>query len=131
MQMNELKQEGFDKEAQTESDESYGNISEKTSIAGDKPGEKLYSSEPEKLETHENAEEFSLKLKGTEDESGTKRDTISTGKGEAATKRILPRVDYDDSVQLSAQQKEDDSLERTLIPLEYEEIIKKIHSEKE
>ncbi|KKN19420.1 hypothetical protein LCGC14_0945980, partial [marine sediment metagenome] len=91
----------------------------------------LYSSEPEKIETPESAEKFKLKLEGIKDESGAKRETVSTGKGEATTKRRLPTVGYDDTVELSKQQAEEDAIKKTSIPLEYEEIIKKIHSEKE
>jgi len=72
-----------------------------------------------------------LKLEGIKDESGAKRETVSTGKGEATTKRRLPTVGYDDTVELSKQQAEEDAIKKTSIPLEYEEIIKKIHSEKE
>ena len=99
---------------------------------GDKPGEKLYSSKPEKIETPEGAEKMELKLEGINDELGTARETISTGKGKpAAIRKKLPTVGYDDTVKLSTQQAEDDAIRKTSIPLEYEEIIKRIHSDKE
>jgi hypothetical protein len=44
---------------------------------------------------------------------------------------MLPTVGYDSAARLSTQQAEDDTLKKTSIPLEYEEIIKQIHSEKE
>ena len=46
-------------------------------------------------------------------------------------KEKLPTVGYDDTVKLSTQQAEDDAIRKTSIPLEYEEIIKRIHSDKE
>ncbi len=129
--ISKLKQEGIDKEKQRESNELRRDISEIAAIPGSEPGKKLYSSEPEKIETPESAEKFKLKLEGIKDESGAKRETVSTGKGEATTKRRLPTVGYDDTVELSKQQAEEDAIKKTSIPLEYEEIIKKIHSEKE
>jgi hypothetical protein len=100
---------------------------------GDKPGEQLYSSEPETLAASEGAEKMELKVEGVKDELGTARETISTGKGEPVTakRRKLPTVGYDDTVKLSEEQAEDDALRKTSIPLEYEDIIKKIHSDKE
>ncbi|MFQ5714131.1 MAG: hypothetical protein ACE5GU_08875, partial [Candidatus Scalinduaceae bacterium] len=129
--ISKLKHEGIDKKEQKESNELRRDISEIAATPGSEPGKKLYSSEPEKIETPESAEKFKLKLEGIKDESGAKRETVSTGKGEATTKRRLPTVGYDDTVELSKQQAEEDALKKTSIPLEYEEIIKKIHSEKE
>lgn len=129
--ISKLKQESVDIEEQEKSKEFEGRHSEVAVTGGTKPGEKLYSSEPEKIETPESAEKLKVKLKGIKDEFGTKRETISTGKGEPAIKRKLPTVGYDDAVKLSTQQAEDDVIKKTSIPLEYEEIIKKIHSDKE
>jgi hypothetical protein len=100
---------------------------------GDQPGGQLYSSKPEKIETPEGAEKIELKVEGTKDELGIARETISTGKGKpvAAKRRKLPTVGYDDTVKLSEEQAEDDAMRKTSIPLEYEDIIKKIHSDKE
>jgi hypothetical protein len=128
--ISKLKLEDIDKKDQRESNE-LGDISEIAAVPGSEPGKELYSSEPENIETPEGAEKFNLKLKGTKDESGAKRETVSTGKGKATAKRKLPTVGYDDTVGLSTQQAEDDTLKKTSIPLEYEEIIKNIHSEKE
>ncbi|MFQ5964655.1 MAG: hypothetical protein ACE5KZ_10250, partial [Candidatus Scalinduaceae bacterium] len=116
---------------QNKSNEPQESISGVITKGGSERGKELYSSEPEKIETPENAEALKLKVKGFKDESGAKRETISTGKGTASTKRRLPLVNYDNAVKLSTQQAEDEALRKTSIPLEYEEIIKKIHSEKE
>jgi hypothetical protein len=129
--ISELKPEGIDKAEQKDSNELQKNISGIVAAPGSEPGKKLYSSEPEKIETPENAEKFKLQLKGVKEESGAKRETVSTGKGKATTKRMLPTVGYDSAARLSTQQAEDDTLKKTSIPLEYEEIIKQIHSEKE
>ncbi|MEE9605351.1 MAG: hypothetical protein V3V70_07245 [Candidatus Scalindua sp.] len=130
--ISELKPEGIDKaEQKKDSNELQRGISGITATPGSEPGKKLYSSEPEKIETPENAEKFKLQLKGTKEESGAPRETVSTGKGKATTKRKLPTVGYDSAARLSTQQAEDDTLKKTSIPLEYEEIIKQIHSEKE
>jgi hypothetical protein len=129
--ISELKPEGIDKAEQKDSNELQRGISGIAATPGSEPGKKLYSSEPEKIETPENAEKFKLQLKGAKDESGAKRETVSTGKGKATTKRMLPTVGYDSAARLSTQQVEDDTLKKTSIPLEYEEIIKQIHSEKE
>jgi hypothetical protein len=105
---------------------------EKVSPAGDKPGGKLYSAEPEKIESPENAENMKMRIAGEEDELGTLRETVSTGKGKPSKKRRrLPTVGYDDKVTRSKEQAEDDAIRKTSIPLEYEDIIKKIHSDKE
>ena len=113
--------------------EKLGEIGEMAVPGGDKPGEQLYSSEPEKLVTSEGTEKMELKVEGVKDELGTARETISTGKGEPVTakRRKLPTVGYDDTVKLSEEQAEDDAMRKTSIPLEYEDIIKKIHSDKE
>jgi hypothetical protein len=118
---------------QEQTKEKLGEIGEIAVPGGDKPGEKLYSSEPEKIVTTEGAEKMELKVEGTKDEHGTARETISTGKGEPVTakRRKLPTVGYDDTVKLSKEQAEDDAIRKTSIPLEYEDIIKKIHSDKE
>ncbi len=129
--ISELKPEGIDKAEQNDSNELQRGISGIAATPGNEPGKKLYSSEPEKIETSENAEKFKLQLKGTKEESGAKRETVSTGKGKATTKRMLPTVGYDSAARLNIQQAEDDTLKKTSIPLEYEEIIKQIHSEKE
>ncbi len=108
------------------------NIDEVVSPGGDKPGEKLYSSEPEKIGVSESDERMDVKIEGSLDESGTARETISTGEGKpAATRRKLPTVGYDDKVELSNEQEDDDAIRKTSIPLEYEDIIKDIHSDKE
>jgi hypothetical protein len=105
---------------------------EEVARAGDKPGGKLYSAEPEKIESPENAENMKMKIEGEQDEHGTLRETISTGKGKPSKKRRkLPTVGYDDTVKRSEEQAEDDAIRKTSIPLEYEDIIKKIHSDKE
>ena len=105
---------------------------EKVAPAGDKPGEKLYSAEPEKIESPENAENMKMKIEGEKDELGTLRETVSTGKGKPSkTRRKLPTVGYDDTVEVSKEQAEDDAIRKTSIPLEYEDIIKKIHTDKE
>jgi hypothetical protein len=113
--------------------EKLGEIGEMAVPGGDKPGEQLYSSEPEKIVTSEGTEKMELKVEGVKDELGTARETISTGKGEPVTakRRKLPTVGYDDTVKLSEEQAEDDAMRKTSIPLEYEDIIKKIHSDKE
>jgi hypothetical protein len=113
--------------------EKLGEIGEIAMPGGDKPGEQLYSSEPEKIVTSEGSEKMELKVEGTKDELGTARETISIGKGEPVTakRRKLPTVGYDDTVKLSEEQAEDDAMRKTSIPLEYEDIIKKIHSDKE
>jgi hypothetical protein len=118
---------------QEQTKEKLGEIGEIAVPGGDKPGEKLYSSEPEKIVTTEGAEKMELKVEGTKDEHGTTRETISTGKGEPVTakRRKLPTVGYNDTVKLSEEQAEDDAMRKTSIPLEYEDIIKKIHSDKE
>jgi hypothetical protein len=110
-----------------------GEIGEMAVPGGDKPGEQLYSSEPENIVTSEGAEKMELKVEGVKDELGTARETISTGKGKPVTakRRKLPTVGYDDTVKLSEEQAEDDAIRKTSIPLEYEDIIKKIHSDKE
>ncbi len=110
-----------------------GEVGEMAVPGGDKPGEQLYSSEPENIVTSEGAEKMELKVEGTKDELGTARETISTGKGKPVTakRRKLPTVGYDDTVKLSEEQAEDDAMRKTSIPLEYEDIIKKIHSDKE
>jgi len=73
-----------------------------------------------------------MKIEGEKDELGTLRETISTGKGKPSKKRRkLPTVGYDDTVKSSEEQAEDDAIRKTSIPLEYEDIIKKIHSDKE
>jgi hypothetical protein len=60
------------------------------------------------------------------------RETVSTGKGKPSRKRRkLPSVGYDDTVKRSEEQAEDDAIRKTSIPLEYEDIIKKIHTDKE
>ena len=107
-----------------------GAIDEIGGPGGSQPGGDLYSSEPEKIETLENAEEFGFNIKGTKDETGAMRETISSEKGESTTKRRLPTAGYDDTAELSTQQAEDDAIKNTSIPLEYEEIIKKIHTNK-
>jgi hypothetical protein len=129
---NKLKNEDVETNIQEQTKEKLGNIGEIAVPGGDKPGE-LYSSKPEKIETPESAEEMELKLEGTRDELGTARETISTGKGEPVVtkRRKLPTVGYDDTVKLSKEQAEDDAMRKTSIPLEYEDIIKKIHSDKE
>jgi hypothetical protein len=105
---------------------------EKDVPAGDKPGEKLYSAEPKKIELPENAENMKMIIEGEKDELGTLRETVSTGKGKPSRKRRkLPTVGYDDTVNRSKEQAEDDAIRKTSIPLEYEDIIKKIHSDKE
>ena len=113
--------------------EQLGATGEMPLPGGDKPGEQLYSSEPEKIVTSEGAKKMELKVEGVKDELGTARETISTGKGEPVTakRRKLPTVGYDDTVTLSEKQAEDDAMRKTSIPLEYEDIIKKIHSDKE
>jgi hypothetical protein len=131
LDISELKHEGIDKAEQKDSNELQRDISGIAAAPGSEPGKKLYSSEPEKIETPENAEKFKLQLKGVKDESGAKRETVSAGKGKATVKRKLPTVGYDSAARLSTQQAEDDTLKKTSIPLEYEEIIKQIHSEKE
>jgi hypothetical protein len=71
-------------------------------------------------------------IEGEKDELGTLRETVSTGKGKPSRKRRkLPTVGYDDTVKRSKEQAEDDAIRKTSIPLEYEDIIKKIHSDKE
>jgi hypothetical protein len=132
---NAGKQENGDtgKSIQEQVKEKLGEIGEMAVPGGDKPGEQLYSSEPEKIVTSEGAERMELKVEGTKDELGTARETISTGKGEPVTakRRKLPTVGYDETVKLSEEQAEDDAMRKTSIPLEYEDIIKKIHSDKE
>jgi hypothetical protein len=132
---NAGKQENGDtgKSIQEQVKEKLGEIGEMAVPGGDKPGEQLYSSEPEKIVTSEGAEKMELKVEGTKDELGTARETISTGKGEPVTakRRKLPTVGYDETVKLSEEQAEDDAMRKTSIPLEYEDIIKKIHSDKE
>jgi hypothetical protein len=115
-----------------QSQETGKNTDEVASPGGDKPGEKLYSSEPEKIEASGSDERMDVKIEGSLDERGTARETISTGEGKpAATRRKLPTVGYDDKVELSKEQAEDDAIRKTSIPLEYEDIIKDIHSDKE
>ncbi|MCR4290363.1 MAG: hypothetical protein NUV86_08915, partial [Candidatus Scalindua sp.] len=105
---------------------------EKEVPSGDKPGEKLYSAEPEKNELPGNAENMKMIIEGEKDELGTLRETVSTGKGNpSGERRKLPTVGYDDTVKRSEEQAEDDAIRKTSIPLEYEDIIKKIHSDKE
>ena len=129
---NTLKPEGAETMTGEQSQETGKNIDEVVSPGGDKPGEKLYSSEPEKIETSESDERMDVKIEGALDESGTARETISTGESKpAATRRKLPTVGYDDKVELSKEQAEDDAIRKTSIPLEYEDIIKDIHSDKE
>jgi hypothetical protein len=131
-EQNNSQQEGFKKKRKELTREDKTGTDEKVSPAGDKPGEKLYSENPEKLELSENAEDMSMKLEGTKDELGTLRETVSTGKGKPSRKRRkLPTVGYDDTVKVSKEQEEDDAIRKTSIPLEYEDIIKKIHTDKE
>ena len=130
---NKLENEDIGTNIQEQTKEKLGDIGEIAVPGGDKPGEQLYSSKPEMIETPEGAEKMELKIEGTKDELGTARETISTGKGEpvATKRRKLPTVGYDDTVKLSKEQAEDDAMRKTSIPLEYEDIIKKIHSDKE
>ena len=73
-----------------------------------------------------------MRIEGEKDELGTLRETVSTGKGKPSReRRKLPTVGYDDTVKSSEEQAEDDAIRKTSIPLEYEDIIKKIHSDKE
>ncbi len=112
--------------------EDKAGTNEKVTPAGDKPGEKLYSTEQEEIESPENAENMNMKIEGIQDELGALRETVSTGKGKPSRKRRkLPTVGYDDTVKRSEEQAEDDAIRNTSIPLEYEDIIKKIHSDKE
>ncbi|GAX60715.1 aminomethyltransferase [Candidatus Scalindua japonica] len=109
-------------------------VDQKTALAGDKPGEKLYSAEPERIELPTNAENINMKIEGEQDELGSMRETVSTSKGKSSTKKrrkLLPTVGYDDTVERSKEQAEDDAIRKTSIPLEYEDIIKKIHTDKE
>jgi hypothetical protein len=130
---NKLENEDVETNTHEQTKEKLGDIGEIAVPVGDKPGEQLYSSKPEKIETPEGAEKMELKIEGTKDELGTARETISTGKGEPVTakRRKLPTVGYDDTVIISKEQAEDDAIRKTSIPLEYEEIIKRIHSDKE
>ena len=125
--------EGVEADVREQAKEKLGEIGKIAVPGGDKPGEQLYSSKPEKLETTEGNEKMELKIEGIKDELGAARETISTGKGEpvAATRRKLPTVGYDDTVEVSKEQAEDDAIRKTSIPLEYEDIIKRIHSDKE
>jgi hypothetical protein len=114
------------------SGEEMAGTDEKNVPAGDKPGGNLYSGEQERKELPGNVEDMNMRIEGEEDELGTLRETVSTGKGKPSRKRRkLPSVDYDDKVTRSEEQAEDDAIRKTSIPLEYEDIIKKIHSDKE
>jgi hypothetical protein len=114
------------------SGEEMAGTDEKDVPVGDKPGEELYSGEQERKELPGNAEDMNMRIEGEEDELGTLRETVSTGKGKPSRKRRkLPSVGYDDKVKRSEEQAEDDAIRKTSIPLEYEDIIKKIHSDKE
>jgi hypothetical protein len=130
---NKLENEDVETNIQEQTKEKLGGIGEIAVPGGNKPGEQLYSSKAEKIEIPEGAEKMELKIEGTKDELGTARETISTGKGGpvATKRRKLPTVGYDDTVKLSKEQAEDDAIRKTSIPLEYEDIIKKIHSDKE
>jgi hypothetical protein len=131
-ELNTLKPEDVETMGNGQSKEAEKNMDDVASPGGDKPGEKLYSSEPEKIETSESDERMDVKIEGSLDERGTARETISIGEGKpAATRRKLPTVGYDDKVELSKEQAEDDAIRKTSIPLEYEDIIKDIHSDKE
>ena len=112
-------------------DENAG-ADEKDVPSGDKPGKELYSAEPENIGLPANTEKMKMRIEGENDELGTLRETVSTGKGKPSRqRRKLPTVGYDDTVKSSEKQAEDDAIRKTSIPLEYEDIIKKIHSDKE
>ncbi len=112
-------------------DENAG-ADEKDVPSGDKPGKELYSAEPENIGLPANTEKMKMRIEGENDELGTLRETVSTGKGKPSRqRRKLPTVGYDDTVKSSEEQAEDDAMRKTSIPLEYEDIIKKIHSDKE
>jgi hypothetical protein len=131
-EQNALQHEETKSKRKKLSGEKMAGTDEKDVPVGDKPGDELYSGEPERKELPGNTESMNMRIEGEKDELGTLRETVSTGKGKPSRKRRkLPSVGYDDTVKRSEEQAEDDAIRNTSIPLEYEDIIKKIHSDKE